>query len=246
MHPRLDVGATLDEIFRIYRDQAGVLLAVALVLFAVQALVTGVLTQAGLVLALVGAALQIVASTFYQGMVVRLVEDVQDGRRDSSVGDLLRSVSGSVSPLVGAGILAALGIVVGFVLFIVPGLILLTLWAVIAPVIVIERAGALAAFGRSRELVRGNGWQVFGVIAVLVLLALLLSALVGAAAASGNESLRIFLNIVVSVLTAPLVALAAGVLYFRLLRVQAEEQDAGPVGEARQGVAPERPGGFPG
>ena len=39
------------------------------------------------------------------------------------------------------------------VLLIVPGLILLTIWAVIAPVIVVERSGVIDAFRRSRELV---------------------------------------------------------------------------------------------
>ena len=53
-------------------------------------------------------------------------------------------------PLLVAGLLAGICIALGFVLLIVPGLVLLTIWAVIAPVIVIERTGALEAFGRSR------------------------------------------------------------------------------------------------
>jgi hypothetical protein len=32
----------------------------------------------------------------------------------------------------------------------------LAVWAVIAPVIVIERAGVFDAFGRSRQLIKGN------------------------------------------------------------------------------------------
>ena len=56
-------------------------------------------------------------------------------------------------------------------LLIIPGLILLTIWAVFAPAIVIERIRVIDAFGRSRELVRGNGWPVFGVIIVAFLIA---------------------------------------------------------------------------
>ena len=37
----------------------------------------------------------------------------------------------------------------------------------IAPVIVVEHSGVMDSFGRSRELVRDNGWQVFGVIFVV-------------------------------------------------------------------------------
>ena len=48
-----------------------------------------------------------------------------------------------------------------------PGLIALTVWSVAAPVVVLERPPGLKAMRRSRELVAGNGWPVFGVIFVL-------------------------------------------------------------------------------
>jgi hypothetical protein len=47
--------------------------------------------------------------------------------------------------VIGASILAALGIALGFVLLIVPGLILLTLWCLLVPVIVLEGAPAMQA-----------------------------------------------------------------------------------------------------
>ena len=34
------------------------------------------------------------------------------------------------------------------------------------PVVVLEKPGVFAAFGRSRELVRGHGWPVFGTLVV--------------------------------------------------------------------------------
>ena len=45
--------------------------------------------------------------------------------------------------LVFTGILAGIAIGIGFVLLIVPGLFLLTIWALVAPVIVIERKGVM-------------------------------------------------------------------------------------------------------
>ncbi len=122
----------------------------------------------------------VVAATLYQGMVVSLVRDVQDGRRDSSVGQLIEETWPVVLPLIGAGILAGIGIAIGLVILIVPGLILLTIWSVIAPVIVVERSGAIDAFGRSRALVKGNGWQVFGVIVVVFLITVIASIVLGA------------------------------------------------------------------
>ena len=49
--------------------------------------------------------------------------------------------------LILVGIVAGIGIVIGFVLIIVPGLILITIWSVVAPVIVLEHPGGLSRSG---------------------------------------------------------------------------------------------------
>lgn len=221
MEPRLSVGETLSEVFDIYRDQAGVLLPVAFWLFLVVAVVNG-LTEGHFSLFWISIVVSLAIGTLYQGMVVELVKDIQDGRRDSSVGDLMRSVMPVLGPLIGAGILAGLGIGAGFILLIVPGLILLTMWAVIAPAIVVERRGVFDAFGRSRQLVKGQGWPVFGTVVVAYVIAFV-AEIVFIAIANGiadGPLLRIVFSALASTLAAPIGALVASVLYFRLLALQ--------------------------
>lgn len=241
MNNKLDVGGTLSEVFSIYRDNAGVLLPVAFWLFLVVAILNGI-ADSSLFLLLVASVVGIAAGTLYQGMVVNLVRDVQDGRRDFSAGELLSSATPFILPLIGAGILAGLGIGIGLILLIVPGLILLTIWAVIAPVIVVEKSPVLAAFGRSRELVRGNGWQVFGAIVVAFLIVIIggiVFAAIAAAIADG-PLLRIVFSALASTITAPVSALVAAVIYFRL-RGSGSTTDPAPVAAPGPVDQPEPP-----
>ena len=218
MRAKLDVGATLGEVFGTYREQAAVLLPTAFWLFLVVAIVNG-LTAGSLALFPLEIVVATIVGTLYQGMVVSLAADVRDGRRDSSVLALMRSVLPVLAPLIGAGILSGLGIGFGFVLLVVPGLYLATIWSVIAPCIVVERRPVFDAFGRSRQLVRGHGWQVFSVIVVAYLIAILASIVLNAIAGSLADGplVRIVFSAIASTLTAPITALVVAVLYFRLI-----------------------------
>ncbi|NLT07437.1 MAG: hypothetical protein GXY03_14170 [Solirubrobacterales bacterium] len=219
MDRKLDVGGTLSQVFSIYGSQAGVLLPLAFVIYLVVGVVSGLLLGGGgalllLIVVLVG----VVANTLYQGMVVTLVSDVQDGARDYSVGDLANSAMPVVLPLIGAGILAGIGIAIGMILLVIPGLILLTFWSVIAPAIVVERTGVLAAFSRSWNLVKGNAWRVFGVIVAVFLIVGIARAVLGAIAVgiSDTVAMRIIFDVIAGTLTAPIAALVAAVLFFSL------------------------------
>jgi hypothetical protein len=219
MADRLDVGGVIRRVLDIYVEQASVLLPASAVVFVITGIVSALLVAAAPGLAIIALLLSLVAGTLFTGMVVELVNDIQDGRRDHSPGELLRSATPVIGQLILVGIVAAIGIVIGFVLIIVPGLILITIWAVAAPVVVLERPGVFAALGRSRELVRGNGWQVFGVIFVLFFVVLFVSSGIEIAADAAGTAAGLIARVVVGVLTGPFSALAAAVLYFELRRV---------------------------
>jgi len=221
-------GAIVGRAFQIYRDQAATLLPAALLVYAVQLLAALLVPNFFVLAAIVG----IVVGVFYQGMVVNLVADVQDGRRDHSLGELFKSVGPVVLPLIGLAIVAGIAIAIGFVLIIIPGLILLTWWAVAAPALVIERAGVFGALGRSRELVRGNGWNVFGTILLVLLINIavnIVAAIIGAALGDAGRGV---VDWIAATLTAPIVALTSSVLYFALVGgptpAQQESFEGGP------------------
>jgi hypothetical protein len=230
MTDRLDVGAVIRRVFDIYVDQYSVLLPASAVVFVITGIVSALLVAAAPGLALIALLLSLIAGTLFTGMVVELVSDVQDGRRDHSAGELLRAATPVLGQLILVGIVAGIGILIGFFLIIVPGLILLTIWSVAAPVVVLERPGVFAALSRSRELVRGNGWQVFGVIFVLFVLVIVVSSAIQIGAESAGTGAGIVARVILGILTGPISGLAAAVLYFDLRAASGERVGAdGPL-----------------
>jgi hypothetical protein len=258
MNRKLDTAGVFERLFDVYKQQFTLIVPAAIIVFLPVALLNGAaIAGGGIGLLLVGLVLSTIASVWLQGMVIEAVRDAQDGRRDFTLGGLFRSVMPVLPMLFGVGLLAGLGIGVGFLLLIVPGLILLTWWSVVAPAVVIERRG-LDAFGRSRDLVRGNGWQVFGVIVVVFVIQFLANNLLSAVFGGADSFVGALLaSLISSALIGPLSAIAAALIYLELREVKGEglpgaegaggERQVGPtdyVGEP--GAAQPSPFGQPG
>lgn len=246
MRENLDIGGVLSRVFSTYGSQLGVLLPGALIVFLPIAIINGLILGAGgnLVLLVITGLISVVGTYFFMGMVVQLVRDIQDGRRDSTLGQLFQSVTPVIVPLILAAILAGIGIIIGFILLIIPGLFLLTIWAVVAPVIVVERASIGDAFGRSRELVRGNGWQVLAVLVVFFLINAIGSQIISGIITGIAASVAgvIIAQLVTQVLITPLIALASPTIYFDLVGLKEGAAPAAGAGAAAPaGTAPPPP-----
>ena len=231
----MTIGAVLDEAWTLFTRFFLRFFAIALVVFAtinfLYALVVTALDadndSAAILLAIVSLATVVVGTTWLQGAFVYAVQDARDGSFDASLGQVFSRVSSSIVPLLVAGLLAGICIALGFVLLIFPGLILLTIWAVIAPVIVIERTGALDAFGRSRALVRGHGWTVFGIVLVAGLLSGIATTLLQEAFSFLPRFLEILIgSTIAQAVVAPFSAIAIAITYFRLRDAHADTDAA--------------------
>jgi len=202
-----------------YKAHATHLLTIAFVVYLLTAVVEAVFTGLlGVVGALLGAVVSIVAGFLLQAALVKAVEDVRDGRADLSFGETLQSALPALGRVALASILAGLAIGIGLVLLIAPGLFLLTIWCLIVPVIVLEGAGTTAAFGRSRQLVRGFGWQVFGTLVLVFVVMLAVNLVLGIIFAALPTAATNFVSSIVSgTVVSPFLALVLTLGYFRLL-----------------------------
>ncbi|HEY6672252.1 MAG TPA: YciC family protein [Solirubrobacterales bacterium] len=214
---RIEPGRVIGEAFQTYRDQVSAILGGALIVIGITSVINNllgltdsvILIFAGLIVALIGQVL-------YTGYVVKLVQDVRDGRRNHTMDELFSAAAPYVSTLILNGFVYGVAVFFGFLALIVPGLILITIWAVVAPCIVVEDKGVFEAFGRSRELVRGNGWRVFGTIVLAFLIVVVVAGVFGVTGASIGDAGRVILGTIGNVLVVPVEALVAGILFFDL------------------------------
>lgn len=161
--------------------------------------------------------LNLAAIFFVQGALVTAVEDVRAGHPERSAAEALRSAGRRLVPLATAGVLATIGIIGGLLLLIVPGLVVLTWWLLVSPVIMIESRGVIEAFGRSHELVRGSGWPVFGVVVLTLLVLLAFGVALGLLVQPLGDAVRQFMvSAVGNSLAAPFAAVAWTLTYFHL------------------------------
>ena len=215
---RMSARRVLGEAWELYKRHWRHLLPIALVVYLLLAAFTLFLVLMLGSLGLVAGAFVALAGVFWlQGALVVAAADIRDGRADLSIGETLRRVRPRINTLGVAGLLAALGISLGFILFVVPGLVLLTWWILIVPAIMLDDRSVTGAFGRSRELVRGNGWSVFRLILLTLLVLFGASLALDLVLAPLDDATQAYVSDVVSnTVTAPFVALAFTLAHYRL------------------------------
>jgi hypothetical protein len=82
----------------------------------------------------------------------------------------------SYGRLIMVDILLTLGVALGLVLLIVPGVIFFGWFALVGPIVEIEERSVRAAFARSRQLARGSFWTILLVLVPILLAGELLAA----------------------------------------------------------------------
>lgn len=214
----ISVGQVLSDAFSLYGANLGVLIGVGFVVALISGVIIGILNdEGGAVVQFIAWVIQLVATAIYTGFVVKLVQDARDGVRDATVGQLVSAAMPALGALIINSILYGIAVGIGFVLIIIPGLILLTLWAVCQPSIVVEGRGPIEAFGRSYQLVKGQAWTVFGILVCVFLIMVVAAIIAGViGAAIGGVVGAIIVSVLILLLFMPISALVASVLFFEL------------------------------
>ncbi len=166
---------------------------------------------------LVSVILALVGGLLVQGALVEVVRDLHEGREPGSIGAYYTRTRGRLGTLLGASLLYGVGVAIGFLLLLVPGLIAVARWSLIVPLVVIERLGIREAFARSSSLVRGQTGRVLVLVVVSSILTGLISLAVRAAFAFLPNFGAVWVGgTLASAIAVPYQAHVLTVLYYRL------------------------------
>ncbi|HEX6741351.1 MAG TPA: hypothetical protein VF079_06100 [Sphingomicrobium sp.] len=204
---RMEVGRVFERAFGAVKTNPLVILGIALVIGALpnllmtvlfasaastQAVVTGQISFAGFIAAaLLSMVVSMVIGVIVQGALTRATVSAIDGTQ-VSFGDSLATGLRVVLPLIGLAIISSIAIGFGFLLLIVPGVILMLMWSVAVPVLVTERRGVFDSLGRSSELAKGAKGRILGIFIVVFIAYAIVGTilntigLAGAGAANGG------------------------------------------------------------
>jgi hypothetical protein len=180
----LGVAELLDGSFRAIRRNPMAMFAPAAVIAVVRVAATAGL-QLGAYRFLDTVALELlttfvisaVLGTVLSGILAAVVTQDVLGVRITARQALTR-LRGRMWALIGLALTVTAVEVLGLVALVVPGIWLWGLWAVAVPALVVERTTVRGALRRSRQLVAGMWWRVWGIRALGYLLAMLLSTIV--------------------------------------------------------------------
>ena len=188
----MSAGRVFERAFAAIRTNPGVILGLALVVGALPSLLlTIVLVQLGMTsqaalqssgmsmsamiaMGLVSSLISMVIAAIVQGAITRAAIAATEGKQ-VVFGDSLGTGLRVVLPLIGLAIVVAIGVMLGLILLIVPGVILWLMWSVAVPSLVFERRGVFGSLSRSSELTKGAKGTVFGIFIVVVIAYWLLS-----------------------------------------------------------------------
>jgi hypothetical protein len=104
-----------------------------------------------------------------------VVHDV--AQEDRTTTDPYRHTARRLPDLVLSALVTTVGILLGTIAFVVPGLVLMARWALVVPLIVLEQAPWRVALRRSNELVRGRTGRVLAIFLVLTVIGAVLVAI---------------------------------------------------------------------
>lgn len=141
----------------------------------------------------------------------------------ASIGSAFSNGMNRVGTLIGLAIATGLLIGIGMVLFIVPGVILMCIWAVVIPVCVVEKKGLGECMSRSAELTKGYRLKIFGLfllVGIVIFVLAIIVVAIATAISAGSVIVMAILMLIVLLIPQAFNNVMIAIIYYDLRAVK--------------------------
>jgi hypothetical protein len=215
----MNLGDILNTTFNLYRENFVLFAGICAVIVIPEAILAAAFALSHSVLfALLAGLLALAVPFLLTGALAQAVSARYLGK-PMTIAEAYESLgTGTVLTLVGVSFLGALLVIIGLIIFIIPGIYIGVRFTVSAQAAVLERQSVTNSLRRSWNLVEGNWWRVFGIVLVVAILVFLLETLVGrlVGAVVGAALGTGLSTVVVGIVIQPIQSIALTLLYYDL------------------------------
>jgi hypothetical protein len=164
--------------------------------------------RTALILGIVGFAL---INPCIAAIQVQAILDLGIGKRPR-IADMIRRGLVVLPVVAAADIIAGIGITIGVICFVIPGIFLAIRWICVAQAAAVERTDWPTALRRSGELARRNYWRILGLLIIVAILNQIPADVTG----TGTHLARTIVGIALAIVAISFGTMLTNLLYFDL------------------------------
>ena len=160
-----------------------------------------------------------IVGTTTTGVVIKYASD-QIEKGTSSFGVSFNFAVSKLPSLLVAQFVAGILIVIGLLLFVVPGIIIAIMFSLVIPAIIVEQKGAFESLGRSRRLVSNRWLKTFALLLILGIIVLIVNGVASVLTIPFSfihPMINPLITNIISAFVAPIYPIAITYLYYAMV-----------------------------
>ena len=196
--PAFDIGRVLNRTFGAIKNNLVSFLGASLIIMGIPMLIIGLYPlfmgtgglldgdtiSEGAIMGIFGAAIisgifVMIGSIILQGALIFGAVADFNGRK-APLSECLSVAFRYFFPLLGLGILVALGTMAGFIALIIPGIFIALGWSIAAPVLIVEGKGITESISRSWNLTKGYKRWILLLFIIITIISIIITAIITA------------------------------------------------------------------
>lgn len=213
------IGSILSRTFSTLVGKPGVFFGLAAISM-VPTFLVGLLDPSSVFLIFIGSCIDSIITLLIQGAMAYATYQVLSGEDEVTIGETVSAAMPHLLPLLGVAILTGIGISIGMMLLIIPGIILMCIWAVSMQACIVEDLGVLDSISRSADLTKYYRLQIFVLMFLVGIVTVLFGVVDALSSIEGPSAGWSLISAALQTLPAAFSGVMSAIIYYDLRAVK--------------------------